>query len=472
MEAHCAMTRCTLAFASVLLLAANQLQLFMPVSCAYAQSSDQGLTAVDSDFSTNYTQLTKKILLAGIAIERYSLNYRLETGKQPPFRKLRYFASQEAGAGAGLAFEVVGLKQFGLGRRHPLKISKRALKGATITAMVGSIVAGGGSCAELGSNAWHAIQLKRKGFDGKSANKFVAGKLSEIDQLLGQRDSLVAANSSNPAYDRAVAEGKVLRCMRGAFINEYDRFHSDTNTYRAIQNSFFLLNAGYNAIGATAAGLAYKAVDTPKLNGPANILFIVSGATAAATPFLCSASGYVARKFAQHSVVKALGEKPHFDAAEFTARRKELDALTSDASGSLISSLPGTQRLALYTESNSLFVKQLESQERTMRSLRKVALGSVFLAPPIGGLLMTQGILGTHGYYDFTFQPRKQIDQYYRGAIVGTVGTSMSVVGNAALLLASMSYEHHLKKKESLPYQLIRKRLDHLAETELLVSKL
>ncbi|MBX3136108.1 hypothetical protein KF707_07715 [Candidatus Obscuribacterales bacterium] len=104
--------------------------------------------------------------------------------------------------------------------------------------------------------------------------------------------------------------------------------------------------------------------------------------------------------------------------------------------------------------------------KRTMAHLNKVALQTAELGPAIGSLLMTQGILGTRGYYKYTFRPRKQIDQYYKGAILGTIGTSAAVVGNTAWLLASWSYENKLKKKEQLPEQLIRKRLQHLDDVE------
>jgi uncharacterized protein YgiB involved in biofilm formation len=126
--------------------------------------------------------------------------------------------------------------------------------------------------------------------------------------------------------------------------------------------------------------------------------------------------------------------------------------------------------LAIYTQSDNLFRKQLDSETKTMRKLDKVAIQTSLLGPVIGGQLMTQGILGTIGYYKYTVRPRKQISQYYYGSIVGTVGTSMAVVGNAAWLLSSLSYEHKLAKKKQLPVQLIQERLSHLDDLEKTVS--
>ena len=107
-----------------------------------------------------------------------------------------------------------------------------------------------------------------------------------------------------------------------------------------------------------------------------------------------------------------------------------------------------------------------------MRNLDEVALQTSLLGPVIGGQLMTQGILGTVGYYKYTTQPIKQINQYYYGAVVGTVGSSMAVVGNAAWLLSSLSYQHHLSKEKKLPDQLIKSRLEHLDELEKTIAAL
>jgi hypothetical protein len=132
----------------------------------------------------------------------------------------------------------------------------------------------------------------------------------------------------------------------------------------------------------------------------------------------------------------------------------------------LMPSLPATQRLAVYTESDSLFVKQLDNETRVMRRLQEVALQTNIIGPPIGGTLMTQGILGTVGYYKYPRRPRKLLNLGYAGAIVGTVGTSANVVGTAAWLLSSMVYEHKLQRDKQMPEQLIKARLDHLDDLQ------
>jgi hypothetical protein len=440
-------------------------------NCSICAAEDQSASGAES-FSRQYTGLTKKILLSSIELERFSLNFRLENDRVSRLRQLRYFLGQEAAASCGLAFEIAGDYQFGKGRRHPLKVSRPALHDALAAAMTGSIIGGSSSCLELGANLWHEWQSCRRGYDPRSARAFVVSKLKQIDELLAQREALVAAHSDDPAHERAVVEGQILRAMRSAFINEFSQFNAHIKGTFAFQNLFLLANASYNAVGAIGAGAAYRGVKQPKYNGPANLLFIVSGAMAAASPILSSVASKVVRQEAAASLAKTLNEKPAFDPAAFSLTCKQLESLVPEAGGRLIPSLPATQRLALYTQADDLFARQLRSEVRTFRWLDRIALETSLLGPPIGSLLMSQGIFGTTGYYRYSTRPRKQLSMFYRGAVVGTVGASLNVVGNAGWLLTVLSYEHHLLKGKRMPAQLINARLEHLSELEKTVSAL
>lgn len=473
------------ACASLTLLAVSQAPLVVTInSCnsyaAYAEGQSLALGESTSALSSTsslseeqqYSQLTKQILLAGIELERFSLNFRLESAKQPRFRKLRYFLAQETAAATGLGFEIAFMEQAKKGRRRPLQVSKPVLHGALATAMTGAIIGGSGSCLELSSNMLQAIKNKRHGFDFKTANKFVVAKLKEIDQLLAQREALVAAHPDYPGYQAAVLEGKILKELRNCFIAEYSDFNADTKGYITYQNVFYLLNASYSAVQAAGAWAGYRGVTKPAYNGPANVLFVVSGAMAMVTPIISTAAGKYARKRAYETIESQIGEKPKFDEHAFSTQGKELREILKSVNGTVISSMPGTDRLAVYTDAATLFKKQLDSETTVMRRNEKVALQNNVLAPVIGAQLMTQGIFGCIGSYRYNLQPRKQLSMFYRGAIVGTVGTSMATVGNAVSLLSTLSYEHRLSREKKLPAQLIKARLEHLEEVEKEVRKI
>jgi len=440
------------------------------VACQFAQEqvalAETTIASPNDEFSRQYTENTKKLVMAGVELERFSLKYRLASTKQPKFRRLRYFLAQEAGAAGILVFEVTGDKQFGTGRDHPLQINKSALHAAFATALTGSVIAGSGSLLELGSNAALAYKNKRLGYDPRTANRVVAEKLKEVDRLLAERDALVAAHSDSPAYNRAVAEGKVFRQIRNSAIAEYATFHSDVKGFATYSNCFYLLNALTNALAATGVGIGYKAVNTPKLNAPTNIIFIVVGGLIMAVPTVSSVAGLLMRRHAYESFSKQIGEKPEFDFTELSAARKQLKESESTAEGTLIPTLPAVDRLALYADSEQLYKKQILSETTVSRHLEKVALENSLLAPLVGGTIMTQGILGSVGYFRYTFRPRPQLKYAFYGAVVGTVGGGIAVGGNAASFLASYAYEYHLRKEHRLPSQLIEERLSHLDDVE------
>jgi hypothetical protein len=456
---------------AICLLCLFVLSVFLQIS---TEPAAQAEIAADNDvqFSQQYAALTKKVILAGVELERFSLKYRLASTKQPKFRRLRFALAQEAGAAGLLAFEVTGVKQFNEGRNHPLQVNLSALHGALATALVGSVIAGSGASLELASNGALAYKNKRLGFDPRTANRFVVAKVKVLDELLNERDALVAAHTDSPAYDRAVAEGKMLRQIRNASLAEYATFHSDVKGYATFTNLFFLLNALTNSLAATGLGVAYKAVETPKYNGPANIIFIATGALVIGVPIVSAAAGTYMRKHAYQSFSKQVGETPHFEMKEFSAAREHLEVLAAAGKGTLIPGLPAVARLGYYANSEERFKKQIIDETVVARHLEHVALESTLLGPLIGGTLMAQGIFGTTGYYKFTFRPRRQLNYSFRGAVVGTPGAALSVGGTAAWYLAGLAYEYRLKKEHRLPSQIIDERLKHLDEVEAIAQSL
>ena len=347
-----------------------------------------------------------------------------------------------------------------------MKVSPSALHAATATALTGAIIAGCSSCFELGSNALIAFKNKEHGFDPKSADKFVMSHLKRLDELLDEREKLIALHKDNPAYSRAIAEGTILRSLRNAFVNEYGHFHADARGYSTFSNLFYLCNAITAAIGATAAGYAYRSVTAPKVTGTANILFIITGGFAMFSPLLSSVTGKIIRDKEYRSFIKEAGVNEEFDYSQFKANRLHLDDLSNSSPNTLMPAMPAVSRLALYTQSGELFQNQLDNEIAISRHLEKVALQSYLFGPMIGGTFLAQGILGTVGYYKYPIQPRKQLSSFYNGAIVGTTGASLGVAATAAALIADLWYEHRLRKEKRMPYQLIEERLKHIDEVE------
>ncbi len=254
--------------------------------------------------------------------------------------------------------------------------------------------------------------------------------------------------------------------LRNAFVEEFSEFNVNVRSYAAFRDCFYLFNIATNALAATAAGVGYRATKQLKLNGPTNILFILTGSIALSSSLISNAvSKYVAYHELRSLLSKVNNYQP-FGRARLTAIHSALQELSTENSGSLMPSLPAAKRLAIYMQSGERFRKQIAGETAMMSRLNQVALQSSFIGPLVGGTFMTQGILGTVGYYHYKIRPRAQINHYYSGAIVGLVGASTELIGTAAWLVASLAYEHKLAKEKRLPRQLIAERLDYLADLE------
>jgi hypothetical protein len=438
---------------------------------ALAQTIANGSAgSLQEDFRTRYAAITKRILLESIALERLSLEYRKKSVHHSRLNKYIFFGTQEAGAATGLAFEATAVQQFGRARKRVLDLEPDTLGNGLRAVEIGSILSASGSGYMLSANLAKYVQSRRQGKDTDSTNKAVRAHFKEIDRLLTERQALVEANNADPIYARAIIEGKVLVALRRCFIDEYCQFSANTKSSAATENLFFLLNASYNILGAVAAEVGYKSLTKPHLNGTSNILFTVSGAMAAVAPLICAAELKLYRKHLLASQQRQFGTS-HDQTEALPVLRKQLEDLSTATQQS--PSANSTERLSIYSQAGDLFEKQLNNEVKTMQQLNKVALQNSIAGPVIGSLLMTQGIAGTRGYYHyFPRHVRKQFNLDYQAAICGTVGTSMALLGNASWLVASLVYEHHLKKHKRMPEQLIDQRLEHLREVESYVSSL
>lgn len=420
--------------------------------------------------------ITQKILLKAIELNRFIIHYRLETQKQPKTRRLRYAASQEGGLALLMAYDILTTEQFGKGRRDPLKISIPTVRKALNCALVGESVALGGSVLELGSNFLKSVKDKKNGFDSKTANNFFFKTLRELDDLSLERDRVVEANSSHPAYELLATEGKVLHALRDYYVLEYATFYKEARGIKVYENTFYFLNAATNSVGLASILCGLKSLSVPKYNGPANILFIGAGAIAISAPLLATAAGKGIARHANHVLVKVLHKEPTVDYTALEASRAHLKELVASTDQTSLQSVgPIEERMALYRTADKGFQATLAAESKQLRHLRKVAVESNFFGPLIGGAVMTQGILGTRAYYRYGKNPtlsnaRKSTVLNYAGSIVGLTGFASGLGITAEGLVANAIYDRRLKKKHQRPEDLLEDHLKLLDKVEISVK--
>jgi hypothetical protein len=439
-----------------------------------ALADENVLTQVAPDrFSERYTAITKEILVGGIELERFNLQYRRACLSEPKWRTLRYAASQEAGAAGLLGYELTADKQLGLGKRNPDKVGESALRGGLASFFSTAIISGAGSGFELASNLSKARKDKRQGLDYRSACRYFLSKSKELDSLLAEREDFVTANANHPGYERALIEGKILRLFRQAQIFEFAQLTADASELTTSANAFYILNIVSNTLAAIASGYQYKSVREPKFTPDSGITLTLSGAVAAVSPLLSQQAGTFARKRMWRSLCRDFNATPHFDSALLTQERTKLQELAAaESAPALMPRLPGLERVAMYTEASQLIITQIKNESRTMRHLKKVALQQDIPAPVIGGALMTEGITALASYYGPKSNPKRQLAIDFGGTIAGDVGASVGVVATPAFLLADLTYARKQQRENRSPEQLIKARLEHLDQVEKIVLAL
>jgi hypothetical protein len=428
-----------------------------------AMAKDFDELEIPASIISEYRELTRRILLALIDVERFNLRYRRDSAKEPKGKRLRYFLAQETGAATGLTYECVIIDQLQVGRRRPLTINKNALDGGLKTVMIGSIIAGAGSGLELASNSLHALKSHKDKIDSQSANNYMSSHINQIDALILERETFLSQYASHPHFRIAAQEGKILRLMRDAVIFEYSQFHKDIRKYRARENMFYALNIATNTLTAVSIQQGILGLKNPDKNGPANILFSIAGAFTMASPLISNATGVVAEKAANRKLKKIFGEKKEFDYDELRTAQAEFAKSLKDIDAKEVTR--AVYRAGEYTQSTEASHRLMESETKVMRYLNKVAVENSLFGPVIGGTLLGQGIAGTVGYYKY-HPSLKELDLTYKGAVSGCVGTGMAVGLNAVGLVADLLYSRKLSKKNLLPKQIIEERLSHLDQVE------
>lgn len=429
------------------------------------ESNDSAL--VHKPAGNSSRTLTREFLRRAINLERFSLNYALEnTKREPAFRRVMYFLAHDAGGVGVLTTDVVADHQFNLGRVNPLRINNRSLHNATRTGMIGLIITGAGDFIELGATAVEALRNKRSGLDPRSADNYLLSQLQEMDRLLSQRDALMASHVQDPEYRLLLRESRTLHGLREAIGTEYAHFRAEAKGYSVANNSFYVMNGIEAAGAATTAELEIKSITHPRWKGPAGICFCLSGVGLVAPPLVATAIGAFTRRHSLNVLSKLMHTGQAAPAELPLDREAPNDQRCVNSEESLFLSPLSANEVARVIDSSQPFSDRLRCATNSLRRFDKVAVQSDWTGPAIGGLFLTEGFLDTFGYYRLRHQPTKAIDHYYSGTVTGTVGASVQIFSDTALLLASWVQERRLQREHRLPKQLIQDRLDQLDQIE------
>lgn len=447
-------------------------QLSPGLSDALAAELPPASSATDEAVLKQCHDLTKRILLAEIELERFSLNYRLASMKSPRLVLAQYAGNHEAGIAGGFASAVISTQQAAIGRGNPAQVDDAALRSGLQTSFVTTILSGSSSAVSLASSVVIACRNHRSGLSSAQANRFVQSHLSKIDQMLDERETLVAANSEHPLAPMAVQEGKILRLLRNGCLLEYAKFNRNIRNYRTGRNSFYALNVATNVVKATALNCSVRALSVPHFQGPASILTVLTGAMTFASPLVSTVAGSSAGRLTWHALSRQTGGIPDYSYETLVAEEqrlsqylKELDPGNSQLNAALT-------RSQLYGTSSQHIRDELHNEARALGVLTKVVDQSNIFGPALGSMAMSQGILSTLSYYKFGASPRRQVNLNYTGSVVGLAGNSIGLGVNSATLVLAVAYIRHLQKTHRMPAELVEYQLERLDQVEQKVRSL
>jgi len=420
--------------------------------------------------------LTRKILLKEIELERYNIHYKKETTKAGRWKGLRYGALQEVNFSLNLANGIILTGERGQHLTNGGKVSARRVAAADAIGASGSFVGAGAAAFELAVLGYHDIEARVHGYSPSQARAHVLELRNQIDSFLVERDALIKIEEAAPLLqghaEVDVAEGKVLRDLTSLSLYEYARFHAESARYLAFQQAIYALDVAKfttSGIGSIFAYLALHKRDR-RWNAKAGYMFLISGALIVAAPFASRLAGEVASKIHEKKVsVVSLGLQ-NTEVAALEKDQLALDTLCKAGKCSPDQVQAPLARAAVYTLADQGFQDQLHQNLTELRKGRLVATQSYASGVFVGGTKIVSGVLFTNvGRQDAVKTDHaNRVTNYnqFAAAVSATVGSGVAVIDTARIQVQAEMNRRKLSKAGMLPGQLLNARLAQLHTME------
>jgi hypothetical protein len=441
-----------------------------------ASSDAHTLVAMVPDSSTRTSDvLTRKILLDEIALEKFNLNYRLQTGKVDRWKGTRYFLLQEANIAMLDGGFIATVAERSKHLSSPQHANIVTLEHALIPRIVGPFLAVSSSLLELGIDGWHDHKLNKTEFSPVTAKEHVISLRAEIDRLLKEREAAVQQEQSDPANVSSrvqAAEGEVLRDARDLSLAEFERFHIGASKFSAFEKSLYALNIASMGTLASAEIIPMVAAyqRDGSLDGPAAVLAIIVGSVFMATPIVGRSIGKLAGIRDKHFLKECSGDVVARDMAKLDADRDRLKQLCQ-ASGSNETEAGATARLAVYESQGKNFRDRLEAASNELKAGRRVATQNVLSGALVGGSVIgAESAISVAGFH-YATNARRFNTLADAGSITIVGALSYAGLDNLRIHTQAELNKRKLSRKGLLPRQALEGRLKELDEIEATLKK-
>lgn len=460
-------------------------QTILPFESARAAES-QSYTAVLSatadpspeDVMQSRETLSRQILLKEIELERFNINYRMETGKADRFKHWRYFLSQEASACLTNAGFITIAAERARHINSPGKLNLLTIENGVVVRIVAPFIGMAGSALELGINSWRDYELHRSGFSPQIAKHHVLALRAEIDRLLNERDALLAAGPERPEQsthaDMEKAEGAVLGDIRDLSLVEFERFHIGSRKYKAFERSLYVLDMTNDAILAAINFVSLHAIRTrqAKLDGPVGAMAIVFGGIGIFTPILSRSIGKAVALYDKHFLAACRDNIQTREVAKLDADRERLRELCHSFDAANPGVTCGTlARLGVYESHSKTFRDRLAQAEKEVKAGNRAATENVLAGALVGSSIVGAGAaIATAGYH-YPTNARRFNTLVAAGSISVVAGLSLAVLDGVRIQVQNEIVRHRLSRKGLMPSQALQERLRQLDDIEASLKK-
>lgn len=399
--------------------------------------------------------IDRAIELELIKLARFNIRFHQTANRHQWWRTYSYALAREAGTAVGLSGTLTDLVERGRGFNRPKIVSKTARRRATQISIIGSAISGGASGLELAQNTWIMMQARKKGYSPGDANAFVCGSVKRTNQLLQQRDQLVASEFDPKLHKARELESALLRHIRQQLLYEYRKWSSSSRELAWRENCFYTIDSLQNFAGMTSNLLTLRSFHSPSKVGAASIWLLVSNSAATVNPILSNFAGFCIRKYQHNKIAhEFLCERPVLKEGCSVA---EINQLKADTAEEKI-----FEEASFLSGNSEKMDTNIDREVSEIARLRQIAQQQAISGPLIGLTSTARGILATTAYYGYRENRRTGNRMLFVGRISQATGQSYALVNTPYTIIKGVLKKREMEKRNALPSQVLEQRLRRL----------
>ncbi len=417
-------------------------------------------------------KLTRKIADQELALLRLNTYFLLENERVSKWAPWRIFLYRMSASGLSNAGAITGgAAQWGA-YRHPKTLGHGAVKAGGILLLTGNCISIGGACAEILFDLVTDLRLRQRHINLQAARQRFLALLSELDQALARRDAMAPATGGLSAGQRRIveADGALLRDVRDLSVREFKASYERITRALWVRGTANAMAVEGGATGGLLGSLNVLLAATdhhPNQAGSGGLGYVISGASAMATPPILKLSGSLGAARASRKLAGAFAAAERKSVEDFMGDRKRLEELVDEAAPAERGMLSGlSARETLYGMAETLWHNQVLSASEAAARTRRSYLERMVWATLVGGSNIPRGVATMVGGFHYPRSPSRFLEMGGVANVCWTAGTGLWMLDTVQGRLREELQHRRLARIKAAPVRQMRERLESLEELE------